>query len=94
MFRFVVLIPFLLIAVPASANPIADVICDTTLRMEKRLEETLRAERTASGMRSGAQIMEVWTDPEGDWALVMRYATGTSCIVAMGAHWEQNGPSS
>ena len=32
--------------------------------------------------------MEVWTDPYGDWTLVVSYATGTSCIVAMGQHWQ------
>jgi len=31
--------------------------------------------------------MEVWTADQGDWTLVITYATGTSCIVAMGENW-------
>ncbi|THH35776.1 hypothetical protein E4Z66_11870 [Aliishimia ponticola] len=75
----------------AASGPLADVICDTTLRMEQRLKTTLTAEKTASGMRSADSIVEVWTDDRGDWVLVMRYAAGNSCIVAMGEHWEQAG---
>ncbi len=94
MMRLLFMIPFLFISLPGGASPLADVICDTTPRMQQRLERTLMAERTASGMRSGAQMMEVWTDRKGDWVLVSRYATGTSCIVAMGHHWQQDEPSS
>jgi hypothetical protein len=38
--------------------------------------------------------MEVWTDAHGDWTLVVRYAHGLSCIVAMGEHWQSlDGPA-
>ena len=43
-----------------------------------------RAQQTASGMRGPEQMMEVWTSETGDWTMVVTYATGTSCIVAMG----------
>jgi hypothetical protein len=33
--------------------------------------------------------MEVWTDEAGGWTLVVSYAHGTSCIVAMGEHWQE-----
>ncbi|MEM9637104.1 MAG: hypothetical protein AAGA94_05610 [Pseudomonadota bacterium] len=36
--------------------------------------------------------MEVWTDRQGDWTMVVRYASGTSCIVAMGEHWTELDP--
>jgi len=94
MTRFLISIPFLFLLQTAAASPIADVICDTTPRMEQRLVRTMMAERQASGMRSGDQVMEVWTDTNGDWVLVSKYATGTSCIVAMGEHWQQEKPSS
>ncbi|MEP6020757.1 MAG: hypothetical protein ABJ251_19965 [Paracoccaceae bacterium] len=45
------------------------------------------SERTAQGVRNEDQILEVWTDDRGDWAMVMRYSSGRSCIVAMGEHW-------
>lgn len=39
------------------------------------------------GVRDPEQVMEVWTDPRGHWTMVVRYASGTSCIVAMGEDW-------
>jgi hypothetical protein len=32
-------------------------------------------------------MIEVWADPQGRWTLVQRYATGLSCILAMGDYW-------
>lgn len=54
--------------------------------MQNKLERQFGAERTATGLRGREQVMEVWTDSRGDWAMVVRYATGTSCLVAMGEH--------
>ncbi|WP_302478001.1 hypothetical protein [Ruegeria arenilitoris] len=31
--------------------------------------------------------MEVWTSRSGAWTMVITYANGTSCIVAMGEDW-------
>lgn len=70
------------------ASPIAEVICAPTERMQARLTRQFGERRSASGLRSPDEVMEVWTDAEGGWTLVMRYAHGTSCIVAMGEHWE------
>ncbi|WP_299742916.1 hypothetical protein [uncultured Tateyamaria sp.] len=80
-----------LLASPAAATPtpIAEILCAPTKQMQQKLERQFRSARTASGMRSPDQMMEVWTDKRGDWAMVVRYASGTSCIVAMGEHWEE-----
>jgi hypothetical protein len=32
-------------------------------------------------------VMEIWTDPRGDWTLVQSYMDGRSCILAMGEAW-------
>jgi len=77
----------LLIAVPATAQPLADIICSPTDQLRTRLTVQYGAERQAAGLREPEQVMEVWTDKNGGWTLVMRYASGTSCIVAMGEHW-------
>lgn len=77
-----------LLASPVAANPIADILCAPTKQMQQKLEQQFRSARAASGIRGPDQMMEVWTDKRGDWAMVVRYATGTSCIVAMGEHWE------
>ena len=82
------IMPFALLtlsALPAqAASPIAEVLCQPTKDLRVKLETQFGATRSATGIRSPEQVMEVWTGQDGDWTLVVRYATGTSCIVAMG----------
>jgi len=93
MFRFV--LSLMLLASPAAAvSPIAEILCEPRERMEQRLSQNFIATRSALGVRSPDQVMEVWTDARGDWTLVMRYANGQSCIVAMGEDWMTVVPSS
>ncbi|WP_120633222.1 hypothetical protein [Ruegeria sp. EL01] len=73
---------------PALAkSPIAEVICEPTGRLHDKLKRQFRSERVASGVRGPEQVMEVWSSERGDWTMVVTYATGTSCIVAMGQNW-------
>ncbi|RBI84332.1 hypothetical protein DRV85_12910 [Rhodosalinus halophilus] len=87
----------LLLAVSGAADatsPIAEVLCEPTDRMQRKLTEQFGERRAASGLRGPEQVMEVWTDADGDWTLVLRYAHGLSCIVAMGEHWQSlDGPA-
>jgi len=72
---------------------IDDLVCDDTVRLERQLEATQGATRISQGMRGPDALMEVWMTPRnGDWVLVQTYANGTSCIVAMGQHWEMTPP--
>ena len=84
MWRF---LPLLMLATPLAASPLAEVLCAPTAQMQPKLTQQFGTTRTAIGMRSPEQVMEVWTDARGDWTMVVRYATGTSCIVAMGEDW-------
>ncbi|MEL6806773.1 MAG: hypothetical protein AAFO97_03245 [Pseudomonadota bacterium] len=77
----------LALATPATASPIAEVLCAPTPQLQTKLERQYGTQRTASGLRSPEEVMEVWTDDRGDWIMVAAYASGTSCIVAMGEHW-------
>jgi len=87
MLRF--LLPLLLLTGPATAaSPIAEVLCEQTDRMETRLSTRMGAQRQAMGLRGPEQVMELWTGANGDWTLVVTYASGTSCIVAMGQDWQ------
>jgi hypothetical protein len=78
---------------PAAARtPIAEMLCSIRSSMEQRLANQFRAQRTAMGIRDADSVMEVWTEPAtGDWTMVVTYASGTSCIVAMGSSWEMQG---
>ena len=76
-------------AAPAS-TPIADVICEPTHMMTKKLSRQFGEQLHSWGTRGPEQVMQVWTDKRGDWTMVVAYATGTSCIVAMGENWEGN----
>lgn len=54
-----------------------------------RLEQTHRAARQGCGMRGPDALLEIWSIPAtGEWTLVQTYASGKSCIVAMGDNWE------
>lgn len=75
---------------------IADVSCDDRARMTSMLTEVLGAERQGMGLRDPETMLEVWvTRRNGEWLIVQNYANGTSCIVAMGEHWESqlSGPA-
>ncbi|WP_010139917.1 hypothetical protein [Oceanicola sp. S124] len=71
-----------------AASPIAEVICDRTPMMEQRLKTAMNSEREGLGLRGPEQVMELWTTPRGDWTMVVTYANGKSCIVAMGEAWQ------
>ncbi len=77
-----------LLAAPALGNPIAEVICAPTEQMTQRLTRQFGETRTAMGIRGPDQIMEIWTREDGQsWTMVITYAEGNSCIVAMGETW-------
>ncbi len=73
---------------PAAASPIAEVICAPTHKMTQKLSHQFGERLHSWGTRGPEQVMQVWTDDRGDWTLVVHYASGTSCIVAMGENWE------
>lgn len=78
---------------PAAAQ-MSDLSCDDTARVTQRLTDVLRAERQGRGLRGPDAVLEVWIEPDtGDWTLVQNYANGTSCIVALGQHWESLTPA-
>lgn len=70
------------------ASPIAEVICSPTSDMVKKLTDQYGSARAARGVRGPEQVMEVWTDAGGEWAMVVRYSNGQSCIVAFGEDWQ------
>jgi hypothetical protein len=82
----------LVLATPAVANPIAEVLCEPTSRMTDKLTRQMQSERQSMGLRGPEQVVEVWTDKRGDWTMVITYASGQSCIVAMGEAWMDTAP--
>jgi hypothetical protein len=81
-------------AFPALSHAkMSDLTCDDSARMLATLTDVLGAERQATGLRGPETILEVWVTPRnGEWMIVQSYANGTSCIVAMGEHWEDREP--
>jgi len=73
----------------AEAGTISDLFCDDSARLEKQLMTRQGAQKLGRGMRGPDALIEVWIDQSGDWTLVQSYANGTSCIVAMGEHWQE-----
>jgi len=72
-----------------AASPVAEIICEPTPDLTEKLTRQYDVARTGRGMQGPDQLMELWTDAQGDWTLVVTYAGGTSCIVAMGDNWER-----
>lgn len=73
-------------------SPIAEVICEPSPRMTQRLKRQQGATLASTGLRSPDEVLELWLDPRDNWTMVIAYASGTSCIVAMGAHWSSMQP--
>jgi len=90
--RSLALIPFLLPAPALAASPIAEVLCEPGPQMTERLATRFGATLSSTGLRNPEELVEVWTDADGGWTMVIAYASGTSCIVAMGEHWAQLPP--
>ena len=74
---------------PATAGtPIAEVLCAPRAEMVQRLTVQYGARLSGMGLRNVEMVMEIWTDPRGEWTLVQSYTDGKSCILAMGEGWE------
>lgn len=97
MTRRIATILLLSLAVPSITHArMPDVSCDDSKRMAHILKQILGAERQGMGLRDPETMLEVWVKrTSGDWMIVQNYANGTSCIVAMGEHWqaENSGPA-
>lgn len=80
-----------IIGCPAVAQTqTADLTCDDGTRLKRVLSTVMPAERRAFGLRGPEAVLEVWIEPRTqDWTLVQTYANRTSCIIAMGEHWEE-----
>lgn len=87
----------LCIGLPTVAQAqMTDLSCDDSARMTDRLTKVVGAERQGTGLRDPDTLLEIWVARgSGDWMIVQNYANGTSCIIAMGEHWEaaQGGPA-
>jgi hypothetical protein len=91
---FALALPLLGLAAPEAGAQaqIADILCKPTQDMRQMLETRFGITRQGAGMRYPSQMMELWRDEAGEWALVARYATGTSCILAVGEAWHDPAP--
>jgi hypothetical protein len=72
----------------AAESPIADVICAPSSEMHDRLTRDYGATLSGRGLRDRESVMELWSSARGDWTLVVAYASGLRCIVAMGEAWD------
>lgn len=71
-----------------AGTPIAEVLCAPRDEMVQRLTVQYGARLSGMGLRNVEMVMEIWTDPRGEWTLVQSYTDGKSCILAMGEGWE------
>jgi hypothetical protein len=94
MTRLAALLLSLLTALPVQAkSPIGEVICAPTDQMQRKLIQQFKSEKRGVGVRNPEEVLEIWLDEEGDWTMVIAYASGRSCIVAMGGYWQDLPPA-
>ncbi len=95
MYRLFTLVFTLCLSLPAvSQARMPDLKCDDSARMMQTLTHVLGAERHGRGLRDPDTMLEVWVERKnGDWIVVQTYANGTSCIVALGEHWQGRPPA-
>lgn len=80
-----------LLVANASHAQTGEVSCDDTARLTHKLTYVIGAERQATGLRDPDTVLEIWvTGHNGNWVIVQTYSNGTSCIVAMGEHWDSS----
>ncbi len=66
-----------------------ETVCEDTARLEKQIFGKTGAMILGYGLRGPDSFIEIWVEPESrDWTLVQTYTNGTSCVMAMGEHWE------
>ena len=76
-----------------AASPIADVLCAPRDKMTQMLRQQFQSQKMGAGIRDPESMMELWVDTKSeDWTLVMSYADGRACIVAMGESWMDLAP--
>ncbi len=94
MIRFLASMFLICLVAPTTTHAqMSDVSCDDSVRMAQTLKQVLGAERQGVGLRDPETMLEVWVKrTSGDWMIVQNYANGTSCIVAMGEHWQGEVP--
>lgn len=87
--RYALIVSFCMLTPALAKAAISDVSCDDSTRIADMLTNVLGAERHGMGLRDPETLLEIWvTRQTGDWMIVQNYTNGTSCIVAMGDHWE------
>lgn len=86
---FVILMGFCLFSAGTGQARMGDISCDDSARLADMLVKDMGAHQHGMGLRDPETMLAVWVTPRnGDWVIVQTYTNGTSCIVAMGAHWE------
>jgi hypothetical protein len=83
--------PIALVALshPALAEgPVSDIWCAERDRVARILVVQQGAELRGQGIRDPESVMELWADKAGAWTLVVSYADGRSCVVAVGNAWD------
>lgn len=80
---------------PAHAvSPVSEIFCAPRAEMEQKLHVLFGSRRIGSGMRDESSMMELWTSERtGDWTMVLSYADGRSCVVAIGEAWDATPPT-
>ncbi len=65
--------------------------CGQRDRMVEHLKATYGEIRRGGGLQSATGLMELYVSSEGSWTLLLTRPDGTSCPVAVGEAWRNDG---
>ncbi|MFN0113427.1 MAG: hypothetical protein ACKVPY_01990 [Paracoccaceae bacterium] len=71
----------------APADPLTGIWCAERAVVTRAIEVRQGAVLRGEGVRDPESVLELWSDAAGGWTLVVSYADGRSCVVALGEAW-------
>lgn len=78
-------------APPVTAETVGS--CAARSELTQVLTNKYHESPRGAGLQSSGQMLEIWASPDtGSFTVLVTFADGTSCIVAIGGYWQDTKP--
>lgn len=67
----------------------AELVCGRRADIAEILLREYREQRTAFGLSERLDLIELYSSADGSFTIVVTAATGASCVLVAGEHWER-----
>lgn len=79
---------FALSPLTARSQPAIERTCADRAQIVSQLRKQFGEQLTGHGLSHSGVLFEVFAAANGGWSLIITDASGMSCLVASGAHWQ------